>query len=221
MKCSMPYVLWGLVIALGCDAREFSKSQATHSIPSTMEDDSLPMLDHPVFVNWSQFPIGTHVVLQRCVSNPQGQLIETRRMWLEDKGPQNVSVGSQVTVQRQGETALVNDEAIVVYPATYRLPHGVDASQFQLPSRLAKETGTEVLNVDGVELNTKIYEWIESNETGPMRVKLWHSDQIPGKIVRQELFTESTSTMSVENVIEWRPPPEDHRKPKNIIENSR
>ena len=40
----------------------------------------------------------------------------------------------------------------------------------------------------------------ENNEAGPMTVKLWRSIEIPGRIVRQELVTESSSTRTVEVV---------------------
>ena len=54
------------------------------------------------------------------------------------------------------------------------------------------------------EIETKVFEWEENNESGPMTVKLWRSEKIPGKIVRQELFTKSSATKSTEDVIELR-----------------
>ena len=77
------------------------------------------------------------------------------------------------------------------------------SSEIILPtSTKAKETGAEVIEIGMREFNTTIFEWEESNETGPMTVKLWRSDEIPGKILRQELFTKSTSTKSFEEVTE-------------------
>ena len=123
-------------------------------------------------------------------------------MWLESKDAKEVSVGSQVTVERPGEPVEKNDVNIVSYPATYSLPEGMDEARFLLPSAKAKETGTETVQVQGTQVEAKVYEWIENNEAGAMTVKVWHSNSIPGKIIRQEMFTNSSETKTSEELVE-------------------
>jgi hypothetical protein len=62
----------------------------------------------------------------------------------------------------------------------------------------------ESMDVFGKKVLVDIYQWIESNETGPMTVKLWRSDEVPGRIVRQEMLIESSQTKTVEELLEVR-----------------
>ena len=78
----------------------------------------------------------------------------------------------------------------------------MDEARFLLPSAKAKETGTETVLVHGTQVDAKVYEWEENNEAGAMTVKLWQSNSIPGKIVRQEMFTKSSETKTTEEIIE-------------------
>ena len=184
---------------VGCD---FGKPPKKATQVTTVADDSdLPAVAHPEYVNWSQFPEKAFVIRKRVVSNAQGKVVVTTKMWLDKKTSEKILVGSQVTVERPDEPAVENGDDVVSYPATYRLPKGMDQSRFNLPSAKAKETGEEVVKIGELELKTKIFEWEESNETGPMTVKLWTCAEVPGKIVRQEMFTKSTQTKSSEEVI--------------------
>ncbi len=186
----------------GCDAGK--PSNATVQLPPlNAVDESLPRVTHPEYANWSQFTQKTHIVRKRVVSNASGNVSVTTKMWLEKKDATGVTVGSQVTVQRPDEPIVENDEDFVRYPATYPLPKGMVEASFNQPSSKAKETGSEVIQIGDKSINTKIFEWEERNETGPMTVKLWRSDEIPGKIVRQEMFTKSTETKSTEEVTEF------------------
>lgn len=188
---------------VGCGSSNASNSKIVLPIVQTA-DESLPSVAHPEFANWSQFEEKASVVRKRLVENANGTVVVTTKMWLDKKDENEVRVGSQVTVERPNEPAVENDVDIVRYPAKYRLPKGMDESRFYLPSAKAKETGTESVKVGENEIETKVFEWEENNESGPMTVKLWRSDKIPGKIVRQELFTKSSATKSTEEVIELR-----------------
>ena len=202
MKTRLGCMIVGCVAFFGCDVGK--PANAIVYLPEvSVVDESLPRVTHPEYANWSQFAEKTFVVRKRVVSNAGGSVLVTTKMWLEKKDADSVSVGSQVTVERPNEPIVENDDDIVRYPATYRLPKGLDAASFDQPSAKAKETGTEVIQIGDKKLQTRIFEWEERNETGPMTVKLWRSYEIPGKIVRQEMFTKSTETKSVEEVTEF------------------
>ncbi len=201
MKTKSGWLFFGLGVCFGCDL--VNEPKKTIQMPAVSAvDESLPKAIHPEYANWSQFPEKSFVKRKRLVSNANGTVVVTTKMWLEKKDADEVLVGSQVTVERPNEPTVENGDDIVRYPATYRVPKGMDEARFLLPSAKAKETGAEVIKIGNLDFNTKVFEWEESNETGPMTVKLWRSDEIPGKIVRQELFTKSTETKSSEEVIE-------------------
>jgi len=194
-------MLLGMMAIVGCGSSNDSNSKIV--LPSVQTvDESLRSVAHPEFVNWSQFDEKATVVRKRFVENANGTVVVTTKMWLDKKDENEVRVGSQVTVERPNEPKLENDVDIVRYPATFRLPNGMDEARFYLPSAKAVETGTETIKIGENEFETKIFEWEESNETGPMTVRLWQSDKIPGKIVRQEMLTKSSSTKTKEDVIE-------------------
>lgn len=195
------WVFLTLVCCLGCDTGSGKAVPGTSSNPQTSAK-ALPKVAHPEYSNWSQFSEKAFIVRKRVVTNSNGSIVVTTKMWLDSKNANEVSVGSQVTVERPGEPVEKNDVNIVSYPATYSLPEGMDAARFLLPTAKAKETGTETVQVQGTNVEAKIYEWEENNEAGAMTVKLWHSNLIPGKIVRQEMFTKSSETKTQEEIIE-------------------
>lgn len=196
-------MILGLAAIVGCGSSNASNSKIVLPTVQTA-DESQPSVAHPEYVNWSQFEEKASIVRKRLVENANGTVVVTTKMWLDKKDENEVRVGSQVTVERPNEPAVENDVDIVRYPATYRLPKGMEESRFYLPSAKAKETGTESVKIGDDEFETKVFEWEENNESGPMTVKLWRSDKIPGKIVRQELLTKSSATKSTEEIIELR-----------------
>jgi len=94
----------------------------------------------------------------------------------------------------------------VRFPSQFELPQGMTEEYFQQPSLKAKKTGEEEMEVAGVKIKADGYEWTESNETGPMQVKLWRSNDIPGRIVRQEMLIEASQTKTLEEIreVDWK-----------------
>jgi hypothetical protein len=76
------------------------------------------------------------------------------------------------------------------------------AEFFQLPSQKAKRVAEEELEIAGRKIQAEVFEWTESNETGPMQVKLWRSNDIPGRIARQEMLIEASQTKTIEEIRE-------------------
>jgi hypothetical protein len=86
------------------------------------------------------------------------------------------------------------------FASRFKLPDGLSEEFFQLPNINAKKIGRENVEVHGKTVQADIYEWTESNEAGPMIVNLWRSDQVPGRIVRQEMLIESSQTKTIEEL---------------------
>ncbi len=201
MKAKTLAIVFSLVSCFGCGTN-FKTQPTVVAVANAAESDSLPKVAYPEFVNWSQFPEKSSSKRRKVVTNANGDVVVTTKVWLESKSAENVSVGSQITVQRPGMAIVENEADIVKFPSTFRLPKGLAEEQFHLPSAKAKETGKSSLKIGEKEFNATIYEWVESFEAGPTTVKLWRSDDVPGRFLRQELFTKSIETTSVEEVTE-------------------
>ena len=169
---------------------------------SDQPDEVRPMVVHPEYANWSRFPVGAQVVRYRVVSNEKGKVEVTSTLKLEQKTDRFVEIVSQVNVKRSDEDLQENPPERTKFLSEFKLPAGLSEDFFQLPSSKAKMVGEEELQVHGRSVQAKVYEWTENNETGPMAVKLWRSDQVPGRIVRQEMFIESSQTKTVEELLE-------------------
>lgn len=193
-------------LAIGCeDKRPIVPKTAPSQSGSTAQRETVPnpvLLDHPEYSNWSRFPVGASVIRKRVVTNEFGEVLVTTKMWLEDKSPEQVAVGSQVSVMRTDTPPENNPPSSTTYPAKFALPSGLKPELFLLPSSKAKLVGEERVSIGELEVTAEVFEWTENNEAGPMTVKLWRSEEIPGRIVRQEMLTESSSTKTFEQISE-------------------
>ncbi|MBM3964783.1 MAG: hypothetical protein FJ308_06905 [Planctomycetes bacterium] len=197
-------LLVALCFATGCEdkrpiASKSSPAQAGGATKNEAQQSSI-LLDHPEYANWSRFPVGASVTRKRVVTNEFGEVQVTTKMWLEDKSKTEVAVGSQVSVVRSDNPPENNPPSSTTYPAQFSPPTGMKPELFLLPSGKAKLVGEEKVSIGEVEVTAEVYEWTENNEAGQMTVKLWRSEEIPGRIVRQEMLTESSSTRTIEQI---------------------
>lgn len=176
---------------------------AVGNSPESPADQPLldqPLLDHPEFVHWKQFPVGTGAVRRKEVTNQHGVVRVTTRVHLAESNAQRVVVETQITVEHQGQAPLENPPLRAEFPARFRLPPGMQPEQFSLPSLKARRVGAERREALGREFPAQVFQWDEVNEAGPMQVKLWWSDEVPGRILRQEI--NGHEHQSVEEVAE-------------------
>lgn len=161
---------------------------------------------HPEFVNWSRFPADTTVTRRRETRNSHGKVTVTTTLRLVKKDEQAVVIESRTIVAHEGAPVLENDAMEVSFPASFKVPDGMTLEQFQLPSLKAKRSSEETIEVLGKQIHAEVYEWNEVNETGPMTVRVWFSQEVPGRIVRQEMLTLGTETGSTEELTDWTTP---------------
>jgi hypothetical protein len=161
---------------------------------------NLPLVDHPEYVSWNRFPVGIAVIRKKEVTNETGSVSVTTTLRLAQKMPDKIVVESQVTVNRPGQPLVENPPLNLDFPAKFRLPAGMKLEQFALPSLKARPAGDETRQACGREFQTELFTWDEVNEAGPMKVKLWRSDDVPGRMVRQEI--KGRTQASVEEVVE-------------------
>lgn len=204
LRQSCTAVLAGLVSLAGCGGQWTGSAPTAAATPpgyvAPKATESLPLADHPEYANWSRFPVGTVVVRSKEVTNDQGTVRVTTTLRLAANTSDKVTVETQVTVDRMGHPLIENPPLRTDFPASFRVPAGMRIEQFTLPSLKAKLVGPETRQVGGQEWKTQLFTWQEVNETGPMTVKLWRSDEAPGRLVRQEITGPEHD--SVEDVIE-------------------
>lgn len=191
---------------LGCDQADkrpiLPVKQAGEATAATSAPRPEPItVAHPEYENWSRFPKGASITRSRTVTNEFGEVRVTTKMWLEDKSDREVTVGSQIHVVRSGDYPEENNPpSTTKYAASFQVPQGMTPEFFQKPSDKAKLVGKEMVGIADREFETEVFEWTENNEAGPMKIKLWRSIDVPGRIVRQEMLTESSGTKTLEVV---------------------
>jgi len=193
-----------LLVFAACSDRSQQGSRPQSSLPegyvAPAPTEHLPLVDHPEYANWSRFPVGTQVVRKKEVTNDFGLVRVTTTVRLSEKTADKVVLENQVTVDRSGEPLVENPPQPMQFAAKFRLPEGMKEEQFSLPSLKARQVSEEVMDVDGREFTAQVFAWNERNETGPMSVKLWRSDQVPGRMLRQNI--EGHQHHSDERVVE-------------------
>jgi hypothetical protein len=196
--------LAGLIVLAACDDKTRSSNQFPGAFPpgyvAPASTENLLLVDHPEYLNWSRFPVGIVVVRKKEVFNDLGTVRVMTTLRLAEKTADKIVVESQVTVDRAGQPLIENPPLSIEFPATFRLPAGMKLEQFSLPSLKAKSAGEETRQASGRDYTTQLFTWDEVNETGPMRVKLWRSDEIPGRMLRQEINGHMHT--SVEEIVE-------------------
>ena len=208
ISCMGIFALVMMLVPAGCDSSSKpvlpNNAMAVQAAKATGEDPGVS-ITHPEYANWSQFPVGAQVTRHRVISNATGEVKVTTVISLTEKTDKYVVVTSQVNVQRPGESLVENPADSTKFVASFQLPSGLSEDYFQLPSGKAKKVGEESLDIHGKTVLADIFEWTESNETGPMSVKLWRSNEVPGRIVRQEMLIEASQTKTVEELssVSW------------------
>lgn len=200
---------FALVIMIGCGGTNGTAPTATAPglAPSiTPPSVDLPSAPNLEYVNWKQFKVGTTVVRKKVVQNKQGSLTETTTVRLAELTDTKAVIEQQITVARPDSPPVVNPPMRLECFATFKVPPGLTAEQMSKPSLKAKATGEETVTACGKEYKATVYEWQDATEAGPMPNKLWLSDAVPGRRVKQEMKVEKVGNSTTEEVIEIKLP---------------
>lgn len=187
-----------LLWCLGCSRTE--KPVITLA-PTGLETEAATMVPHAEYANWSRFGIGTKVIRRKEVVSKEGKVIVTTELRLAEKSDTKVVVERQVTVERPNEPLEINPSETVDFPGLFPLPKGFTPEQFAKPSFKAKPTGFEKRTLFDRDYTATVFEWQDTNEAGPMTVKVWYCDAFPGRLIRQELNVIEHQVTNVEEVV--------------------
>lgn len=165
--------------------------------------------ESPDYLTWSKFPVLTTVVRKKVSTNPKvpdKATVETTTIQLAEKDDLKAVVTMQITVEKPDEPLRVNPPMKLDYKAKFLVPPGLTAAAMQLPDMKATVSGEETLTVQKKEYKCTVYTWTGATESGPMPIKLWVSEQMPGRIVKQEYQLDKAGSKAVEEVIDVKVP---------------
>jgi len=202
----MPRLILALVpilILAGC-----GPSKPTPSIPAPPAPPpppSGPPVEHPDYAAWKRFKPGTVVTRQAVVTRKDTaiEVIITETFRLVALSAQGVTVERQKTVERVGEEAgvTVSPAETRTSPAAFSLPAGLSEDGFRKPSLEAKRVGEETLTVLGKTYKCDVFGFTNPTDgAGPMGVKVWWSDDMPGRVVQQSMLIAGSGTQTREIV---------------------
>ncbi|MBI1323590.1 hypothetical protein GC170_10450 [bacterium] len=158
-------------------------------------------IEHPAWVNWSKFPVGTRVTM-RSVTKIKGMVsstVETTTVLMK-KDDKAVVIRKSFAVA--GEPKPNPDDFVETTIKRYfPLLPGADPSKVGKPAGIA-EAGTEKFDLLGKTYETEWYESRATTEAGPATTRTWISQEMPGQIVRSLTEVKAAGKSTVDEVIE-------------------
>ncbi len=172
-------------------------------------DTTKPVVENADYKNWKRFPEGTTVKRKSTTASETGTASTTSVETFTLKS----ATETELVVERQNSTdrsdgsyKVVNPPESRKYVKQFNLPDGMAAEDFTKPSPKAKLLQDETLTVLGKQYATKVYSWADGTEAGPMKVTVWLSDEMPGRVVKQSMIVENLKTTTIDEVIEVKIP---------------
>lgn len=202
LQLRLSIIVLCLCCTSGCDV---AVKIAPVVVPPPPSLDDLPLVAHPEYDNWSHFPVGTQVVRKDDLASSDGKVQLHTTLKLAKKSETSITVESKTSIERDG----VRNESDITssdYPAQFRLPKGMTIEQFQLPNLKAVRAGNETLTVGEKELETEIFTFQDQSEAGPVDVKLWRSNAVPGRQVKKEIVDRKGVVLSSSTIVEIKVP---------------
>jgi hypothetical protein len=167
------------------------------------------MCDNADYANWSRFPVGT-VVRRKAVTSSEtgtGTTTSVETFTLKSLTDAEAVVERQNTTERSdGSYRAENPPEPRTYPRQFALPPGMTAADFARPALAAEPAGEETITVLGKAYKASVFTWTDGTESGPMHVKVWLSDEVPGRILRQTMTLPKLKNKTEDEVIEIRRP---------------
>lgn len=173
------------------------------SVPGGAGENASPavtaeVLDNLDYQSWKPFKPGTIVVRKKESKNANGWVRETTTLKLTQVTDDKVFIESQITVERPDEPAKVNPPFEIVHAARFTVPKNMKKEQFNKPSLRAVEVGEESIKVCGKTYKARLFTWEDQTEAGPMPQKIWLSQEVPGRFLKQASAVVKNKTQRIE-----------------------
>jgi hypothetical protein len=146
-------------------------------------------VDNPEFLAWASSKKGTSVVYRTIVKDAKNSTEVLSRVTLIEVGRDKLVLETSGLVKSKAEdfkTAAQNRDV----PRQVPLPKELTRDDYLLGKPPGtKAEGTEVLKIGGKEIKTRWYEYAADVAGTRTEAKLWLSDSVPGRMVRNEMKT--------------------------------
>lgn len=166
----------------------------------TATTNAADQVEHPAWVNWSKFPVGTRVTM-RSVTKIKGMVsstVETTTI-LTQKNDKAVVIRKSFAVA--GEPKPNPDDYVETTIKRYfPLLPGADPSKVGKPAAVA-EAGAAKIDLLGKTYEAEWYESRATTEAGPATTRTWISHEMPGQIVRSVTEVKAAGKSTVEEVV--------------------
>lgn len=199
-----------LAVALvGCGPSAGSAAPGGNALalPAPANTAAWKQVDNLEYLNWKKFPVGTRVVRTSTTTGGDGSVTSVETFTLRAKGESDLTVERQNTTTRSdGSYHKVNPPDERKIAAKIPVHPELDPTDFLKPDRKAEEVGKEKVTVLGKEYECVRWEWSNGTEAGPMTVVSWLSDDVPGRIVKQEMKVAAIKSTTIDQVTELKQP---------------
>jgi hypothetical protein len=190
----------------GCDGQP-ARAPRPVARPAAVDSVDLPVADNLDYVNWKSFQVGTSVTRKSVTRVGENYTASVETLKLLAANDTEVVVERQNTTERSdGSYKAINPPEKRTYVKSFRVPRGMKVEDLQKPALAAKEVGEDLVTVCGKSVKARVFQWSDRSDVGEMQVRLWLSDEIPGRIVKQEIKVPATKSQTLEEVTEMTVP---------------
>lgn len=190
----------------GCGS---NSAQPAAAAPVPVPVPAGPMFDTLEYANWKKFPVGTTVKRRASTCGKDGKVavVSVETFTLKALTADEVEVVRQNTTERtDGSYKSVNPEGTLRFKRQFAIPNGMTAADFNKPSRKAKSGADEELIVLGKKYAAATFTWADATEAGPLEIKVWLSDEVPGRVLKQVMTQNALGNTTTDEVIELKVP---------------
>ena len=176
-------------------------------VPAPQNTDTWKQVDNPDYLNWKKYPPGTTVVRTSTSTSGGTSVTSVETFTLKAVTDDAATVTRQNTTTRSdGSYTKANESEERTVAARIRVHPDLKPADFQKPDLKAKEAGKEKVKCLDKEVECVRWEWSNGTEAGPMKVVSWLSDEVPGRIVKQEMTVAAIKSVTTETVTGWTKP---------------
>lgn len=173
------------LITIGC-GKDISQTAAAPAGEPALPPG--PAILNRDFANWSRFPIGTTVKIKSITERGPLHVTSIDTLKLVEKSEDEIVVERQNTTERNdGSLGAVNPPERRTYRKSFNLPPGMSEADFAKPSLIAKSVGKETVEILGKKYDADVFSWADQTEAGPLDIRLWWSDEMPGRLLKQTM----------------------------------
>jgi hypothetical protein len=161
------------------------------------------LVDHPLYLQWGNFPIGTTVVRRTTTDSEltPGMTVTTIVHTLTEKDDKYIVVETQATTEYHDGRVEKNPPDVVRTPRKVALPNGVKREEWGKPKGQA--AAEEEVTAAGKTYRARRFESKGSTDAGELYQTVWSADDMPGGLVKSVSKVpkvEETTTIEVTEV---------------------